>query len=240
MVANDSYLRTIAPIALPRAADAVTRALIDALRSGDLSVGERLPPGRDLAVQLGVSRPVLREAVDQLQAVGVLESRRGNGGGVFVRSLTLPTSLLTDRTLVDRADIAEVLEARRAIETTCHLLAAERAGADDLAVLTRLVSELEAATSDPTEFIEIDVRFHLRLAAAGRNPKLGGFLAEVFRDLAAVRARYPTGYGSIEAAIGYQKRSLEAVLSGDPELVQAAAGDHLAGLEEHFLGRRLR
>ncbi len=226
-------------MAVPRAADAVTRALTDAIRAGELGVGEQLPPERDLAVRLGVSRPVLREAVEQLRAVGVLESRRGNGGGVFVRSLTLPTHLLTDRAELDRAGLAEVLEARRAIETSCHLLAAERADAADLAALAQLVAELEAATGEPEEFIEADVRFHLRIAAAARNPVLTRFLGEIFRDLASARTRFPTGYGSMEAAIGYQQRTLESIRSGNPQLVQAAVDEHLAGLEEHFLGHRL-
>lgn len=238
-MANDSYLRTIEPLALPRAADAVTRTLIDALRRGELVVGEQLPPGRELAARMGVSRPVLREAIEQLQAVGVLESRRGNGGGVFVRSLTLPTHLLTDRNLDDPRDLVEALEARRTIETSCHLLACERAGDDDLRALAGLVVDLEAATGDPQAFIELDVRFHLRVAAAAQNPTLMAFLAEIFRDLASARARYPTGYGSMEAAIGYQQRTLEAIRSGDPQLVRAAADEHLAGLEEHFLGHRL-
>lgn len=229
----------LAPVALPRAADAVVRALTDALRSGSLSLGQRLPPERDLATQFGVSRPVLREALDQLRRVGVLESRRGNGGGVFVRSLTLPTHLLTERTDLDRADLLAALEARRCVETACHLLAAERAGAADLDALARLVEELRAATGAPEEFIELDVRFHLRLAAAAGNPTLERFLGTVFRDLAAARTRYPTGYGSMEAAIAFQQDTLDAIRAGERAAVLAAVDRHLAGLEEHFLGHRL-
>ena len=89
------------------------------------------------------------------------------------------------------------------------------------------------------DWSQLDVRFHLRVAATAHNPTLMTFLAEIFRDLASARTRYPTGYGSMEAAIGYQRRTLEAIRSGDPEIVRAAADDHLAGLEEHFLGHRL-
>lgn len=226
-------------VAVPRASDAVIRALTDALRSGSLPLGQRLPPERDLAAQFGVSRPVLREALDQLRRVGVLEVRRGNGGGVFIRSLTLPTHLLTQRTELDRSDLLAALEARRCVETTCHLLAAERATPDDLAALAQLVERLRETTDDPEHFIELDVHFHLRIAAAAGNPTLERFLAEVFRDLAAARARYPTGYGSMSAAIAFQERTLDAIRSGERAAVVAALEEHLGGLEEHFLGHLL-
>ena len=181
-------------------------------------MGEQLPPGRDLAVRMGVSRPVLREAVEQLQAVGVLESRRGNGGGVFVRSLTLPTHLLTDRTLLDDPrDLVEVLEARRTIETSCHLLAASGRGPT---ICGRWPGSWQTWRRRPaTRGVHRDGRA-LPPAGGGRPRKTRrwpAFLAEIFRDLASVRTRYPTGYGSMEAAIGYQRRSLEAIRSGDPE-----------------------
>jgi GntR family transcriptional regulator, transcriptional repressor for pyruvate dehydrogenase complex len=232
-------LRLLPRVAIPRASDAVVRTLIDALRGGSLSLGQRLPPERELATQLGVSRPVLREALERLRDVGVVESRRGNGGGIFVRNLVLPTHLLTERTELDRADLLETLEARRCVETACHVLAAERAGPDDLAALAGLVADLRQATDAPEDFVELDTRFHLRLAATARNATLAGALTTIFRDLAAARGRYPKGYGSMEAAIAFQAETLDAVRSGRRARVLAAADRHLAGLEEHFLGHRL-
>lgn len=226
-------------VTLPRASDAVVHALIDALRGGALTVGQRLPPERELAAQLGVSRPVLREALERLRGVGVLESRRGNRGGVFVRNLALPTHLLTERTDLDRADLTEALEARRAVETACHVLAADRATPADLDALAALVAALREATDAPQDFIELDTRFHLRIAAAARNPTLATVLTTIFRDLAAARGRYPSGYGSMEAAIAFQEETLDAIRSRRRARVLAAADHHLAGLEEHFLGHRL-
>jgi len=229
----------LSPVDVPRASDAVVRALVDHLRAGALRPGTRLPPERDLAARLGVSRPVLREAVDQLRRVGLVEARRGNGGGIYVAGRTIPTHLLTERTELDRADVLEALEARRTVETTCHVLAARRATGDDLEALAILVDELRGATDSPDLFIEMDTQFHLRVAAAARNPTLERFLAEVFRDLAAARSRYPAGYGSMEAAIAFQEATLEAIRSGSEPRVHQEVDRHLAGLEEHFLGHAL-
>lgn len=223
----------------PRAADAVVRALVDGIRSGVVARGERLPRAEELAEAFGVSRLVVRDALDQLRRGGVIEVRRGSGGGAFLSSLEIPTSLLTDRADLDRQDICDLLETRRTLETTCAVLASERATPEILAALEALIEELEQATDDPISFIELDVRFHIRLAAAARNGGLQQQLAIVFRDLSVVRGRYPIGFGSMQAAIAYQRDTFEAVASGDRRRVLDSVHEHLAALERHFLGEPL-
>jgi len=222
---------------LPRASDAVVRALIDGIRAGAAPPGSRLPRDQELARRFGVSRPVVREALDLLRRAGIVEVRRGSRGGVFVRSLAIPTELLTERTRLEPADVRQLLEARRSLETTCALLAAERAAEADFAALDGLAAALEDARSSPEDFIELDVRFHLRIAAASANEPLERSLATVFRELAAVRTLYPVGYGDMATAIGYQLDTLAAVRTRDPETVLESLDRHLRGLETHFLGR---
>jgi GntR family transcriptional repressor for pyruvate dehydrogenase complex len=226
-------------IELPRAADAVTRALIDGLRSGAAEIGSRHPRDHDLAAHLGVSRVVVRDSRDKLRRAGLLEIRRGQGGGARVRSLSIPTDLLTSLGDLDSNEIRELLEARRAIETATAAGAARRATAEDLADLERLTVALDGAREDPEAFIELDVRFHLRIAAAASNSQLARFLASIFRDLASARSRYPSEYGSMEAAVENQRDTLEALRSGDEERVAASIERHLGSLEEHFVGAPL-
>lgn len=225
-------------IELPRAADAVTRALIDGLRSGAAEIGSRLPRDHDLAAHFGVSRVVVRDSLDKLRRAGLLEIRRGQGGGATVRSLSIPTDLLTSLGDLDSDEIRDLLEARRAIETATAAGAGRGASAKDLADLERLTIALDGAREDPEDFIELDVRFHLRIAAAS-NPQLARFLASIFRDLASARSRYPSEYGSMEAAVENQRDTLEALRSGDAEQVAASIDRHLGSLEEHFVGRVL-
>ena len=181
----------------------------------------------------------MRESIDRLRRAGVLEVRRGPGGGAFVRSLAIPTELLTDRAGLALEEIRELLEARRAIEWACAPLAAVRASGQDLEALERLVAQLGTHRDDPVAFVELDVQFHLRMAGAAGNPLLQSWLGEVFRGLAAARSGYPLGYGDMDTAEGYQRDTLDALRSGDPARLDASLDVHLGGLEEHFLGRRL-
>src|SRR6185437_13985472 len=106
-------------VELHRASDAVSRALVDGIRAGLAPVGSKRPKDSELARAFGVSRAGVREALDVLRRAGIVEMRRGHLGGVFVRSLVIPTELLTDRTSLVLAEVRQLLEARRAVETTC-------------------------------------------------------------------------------------------------------------------------
>jgi GntR family transcriptional repressor for pyruvate dehydrogenase complex len=226
-------------IELPRASDAVVRALVDGIRAGLAPVGSKLPKDSELARSFGVSRAGVRDAFELLRQAGIVEMRRGQLGGVFVRSLVIPTELLTDRTSLVLEEVRQLLEARRAVETTCARLACARASDLDCEVLAELADGLLEAHERPQDFIELDVRFHLRLATASGNETLAEFLATIFRRLAAVRARYPAAYGSMATAERYQQATLAALRSRDGDLMATRMDEHLAGLEEHFLGEPL-
>jgi DNA-binding FadR family transcriptional regulator len=222
-------------IELPRAADAVTVALIDGIRAGAAPIGSLLPRDTELAGHFGVSRLVVRDALDRLRRAGLIDVRSGPGGGAVVRSLSIPTDLLTTLDEPETEQVRELLEARRAIETATAPLAASRATPDELAGLATLVDALAASHDDPESFIELDVRFHLRIAALAKNDHLERFLGVVFRDLAAVRSAYPIGYGSVRTAEEFQRDTLEALRSRDPDLASRSIDLHLRGLEDHFL-----
>jgi GntR family transcriptional repressor for pyruvate dehydrogenase complex len=226
-------------VELPRAADQVTRALVDGMRAGAAPPGARLPRDVDLAEHFGVSRSVVRDALDRLRRAGLIDVRRGNGGGATVRSSHIPTALLTDRDQIGDRELRGLLEARRTLEERCAVLAAVRATPAELDAVACLAAALADVREDPDAFIETDVRFHLAIARASGNAPMATFLAQVFRELAAVRFRYPTRYGSMATAEAYQHDTVSALRDGDPDLVAASIDRHLAGLEEHFLGRPL-
>jgi GntR family transcriptional repressor for pyruvate dehydrogenase complex len=221
-------------IALPRAADAVTTSLIDGLRAGVAPVGSLLPRDIDLASHLGVSRLVVRDALDRLRRGGIIDIRSGPGGGAVVRSLSIPTDLLTSLEQPEGKEIRRLLEARRAIELGTAPLAATRATKSELTGLADLVAALPELHDDPESFIELDVRFHLRIAAIAKNQHLERFLGIIFRDLAAVRTAYPVEYGSMRTAEDYQQHTLDALRSGDPSRASESIDQHLRGLEDHF------
>src|SRR6478672_4245212 len=104
------------PVRTRRTFEEAAEQIADRVRAGELRLGDKLPAERDLAVVMEISRPTLREAVRILVDAGVLEVRRGPGGGMFVASDVVPVELIRQRSSTRLDEIAGVLEARRLIE----------------------------------------------------------------------------------------------------------------------------
>src|SRR5690606_21540795 len=139
------------------------------LEDGSLAPGDRLPSERELAEQMHVSRPVVREAINMLVGQGLLEIRARRG--VFVRAAATPdlgdplANLIGDN--LDR--LLELLEVRRLLESQAAALAAEFATPRDLEDLQRLLAELEHAYRQQQPDEGADARFHGRIAQAAGN-----------------------------------------------------------------------
>jgi GntR family transcriptional repressor for pyruvate dehydrogenase complex len=223
-------------IEVVRASDVVTRSLIDGIRSGAVPQGAKLPRDQELAEHFGVSRAVIRESFDRLRHAGLIDVRRGHNGGAVVKSLNIPIDLLTERKSLDDSDLAGLLQARRAVEGMTAPLAAINATDEDLDMIEGLAGSLDAARADPVEFVEVDIHFHLRIAAASGNSQLESFLRVVFRELAVVRSAFPTLYGSMDAAELSQHATVAALRSRDPVLAARDMSRHLEAVERHFTG----
>jgi GntR family transcriptional repressor for pyruvate dehydrogenase complex len=127
------------------------RSLLD---DRGLGPGDRLPAERDLARELGISRPALREALRRLGALGLLEARPGSGHYVAT------------------VDLDDLLAVRLRLEPYAAGLAAARRTEADLQQLEELLEELAATESDPERFAAADVRLHRCVVVATRNPPL--------------------------------------------------------------------
>ncbi|GAA3584769.1 FCD domain-containing protein [Amycolatopsis ultiminotia] len=142
------------------------------LMSGDLRPGDRLPPERELAAQLGASRQAVREAMRVLQAQGVIRSQVGTGDGSGTVVVPAPARalgrVLALHLAVDSFPVDDVAEARVMLERFSAGLAARRRKAADL---LRMEIELDAMDADlgPEEFSDPDVAFHVAIAGAAGN-----------------------------------------------------------------------
>lgn len=152
-------------------ADQAARLLLDRVRSGEWPLGAKLPGETTLGPQLGVGRSTVREAIRKLAGQGVLESRQG--AGVFVTALDVPEDW---DTVLRRADIVAVIEARVAIETEAAALAAERRTPAELRALRRVLDARSGTFPDREAFIDADLDFHRQVVVAAHNP----ILAELF------------------------------------------------------------
>lgn len=159
-----------APIVARRVADDVVDRLVTAFALGLYVPGQQLPPERELAAMLGVSRTSVREALRQLTGEGYLEVRRGRTGGSFVRAEWGPQSAArVQRELVAKWDAFEdVFDARTLIEPLIARTAAERRTDRDLvAIRAALQDYLDAPDHDASR--RADARLHLAIAQATQN-----------------------------------------------------------------------
>jgi len=225
------------PVRTRRTFEEAAEQIAEKVRSGQLERGDKLPAERDLAVQMEISRPTLREAARVLVDAGVVEVRRGPGGGMFVASDVVPVELVRQRSSVRLGEVASVLEARRLIEPGVAQLAAQRATGEDLDRLARSVASMREIcergyrADDEDRFLQLDMQFHLALARASGNPTVEGLMRSLFRELEIARDMAMHLPLVPEWTIAIHERTLDAVRSRDPDEVAEVMDEHLGQLE---------
>ena len=160
------------PAARTRKSQVVVEKLLDRIRTGQYSEGDRLPSERDLAVEFEVSRNAIREALQVLQLSGHVETRLGDGS--FVANGRLVGGADDDASLLAGISISESLDMREAIELASALTAVRRATRSDLMKLQAIVVELEELLEqgDYKAYLLATLDLHLQIAAASHSPYL--------------------------------------------------------------------
>jgi GntR family transcriptional repressor for pyruvate dehydrogenase complex len=235
----DRALSAFSPIHIRKASDEVLAVLVDAIRGGLYEPGDLLPPERDLAERLRVSRKVVRDAIEVLRDAGIVSVRRGGGGGTVVESLANLGRVSAGIQGEMRSSLRSLLEVRRPLECTAAVLAAERATPGDIALLRRLVLLLHDVGDRPKEFWELDIRFHFAIADISGNALLAEFLRETFNRLSVIREQLPHALVPPPAAIRNQEVTFAAIESRDRQSILVTLDEHLAALEYVLLGQRL-
>jgi GntR family transcriptional regulator, transcriptional repressor for pyruvate dehydrogenase complex len=161
------------------------------IQRGDLNFGDRLPPERDLAKLLGVSRPTLRAGIRSLVALGVLQSKQGAGTFVVEAedSPSLDSSPLQMLAALHGFKSDEMFEARLGLEMTIAGLAAERADNEHIASLADEVAEMFASLEKPEQYLVHDMRFHQIIASASGNRILTALMNMVATLLFETRSK---------------------------------------------------
>jgi GntR family transcriptional repressor for pyruvate dehydrogenase complex len=166
------------PVQPPTTFEETVERLGTAIRLGLLQPGMRLPSERELADQLSISRSTLRQALTTLVQSGHLVALRGRSGGTFVADEPPLAKETAAPPLSD--DARAVLDYRVVVETGATVLAAERAGDDDLDLLYALTQHMDATPGASFEvYRRADVRFHIGLAEACHSPRLVAAMTEV-------------------------------------------------------------
>jgi DNA-binding FadR family transcriptional regulator len=219
------------PVRPPTTFEETVERLGTAIRVGLLTPGSRLPPERQLAEELSISRSTLRQALTTLVQSGHLTSVRGRNGGTFVAERP-PLSEHEDDPL---GDAWATLDHRVAIELGSVILAAERAKGPELDALDALVERMAAAT-DFEPYRRADIRFHISVAEAARSPHLVTEMTEVqgqMSDLIALIA-HPE---EVLTRSNAQHRKLVAHLrERDAAAAVALMRTHIRGTEHILAG----
>jgi GntR family transcriptional regulator, transcriptional repressor for pyruvate dehydrogenase complex len=201
-------------------AEQVAEHLLEYIASQELKPGDLLPSETSLAGSFGVSRPVIREALKNLEGKGVIEII--NGKGALIRPIDSdPLRRFFQRVMqMEQSSILEIMEVRRGLEVQAASLAAQRRSAKDLEAIQKAVKAMRGSMNDLDTFTRLDVEFHISIAAASHNSILG-YLVESIRD--ALRSTISAGLLSrgnnlnLEAIQETHEALLKALEEGDSE-----------------------
>ncbi len=207
--------------------------IVEAIQRGDYPLGSKLPSEFELADQMGVSRPSIREALSALQAMSIIESRPGSGNYV----VRLPSSAEEEdavHLIESEAGCREVMEAREALEPPVAALVAEKGSSEVLSELKGILDSMRehAARDDFEAYLDADKAFHFALAEAAGNslvtaalsPLLDSMNQRVYREF--TRHYYLKNVDDLEAVSDLHSDVLDAIERGDGETAFAKMVEH--------------
>jgi DNA-binding FadR family transcriptional regulator len=230
------------PVAARNTFEETVERLAHAIKLGVVPPGERFPPERVLAPQLGISRVTLREALRALEQAGYTESRRGRNGGAYVtrRNGAVGSARNARRALRAMGEgLGDTLQFRRAVEPSAAQLAAERiaSGEVDGAHLTDLVSDIAGAPH--SEYRAPDLRLHLAIAELTGSPSLVDAIARIQTQLSDLLGAFPLVEASLRHSDQQHTVIVRAIQRGQGTRARQQMEAHIdatANLIRGFLG----
>jgi GntR family transcriptional regulator, transcriptional repressor for pyruvate dehydrogenase complex len=197
------------------------------ISSGEVHPGDRLPPERELARKLKISRSSLRAGIGFLSAMGVLKSRHGAGTFVSSGPPALDSSSLSVLGALHGFLPWQMFEARLVLESNVAALAAERATDEHIAELAEEVAEMYAALTDPHEYLIHDVRFHRTIARASGNPILGALMETITANLYEYRSKTVVNAQDLKESAEMHREIYRAIRSHNPAQARVTMEQHL-------------
>lgn len=227
--AETGFFKTIEPDKSGKTAEEVTVRLCEMIQNGELRSGDRLPPERDLAKTLGVSRPTLRAGIRSLTTVGILQSRQG--AGTFVaeaeESPMLDANALRLMSALHGFTSDEMFEARLALEMSIAALAAERVSSEQMALLAEEIAGMYSSLDQPEQFLVHDMQFHRTVAAASGNRILTSLMNMIAAILFDYRSKTVKRATDLKDSVEQHHNIYRAIRAHDPESARLAMRLHL-------------
>ena len=214
-------------------ASRIAGQVIEMINSQKLAPGSALPPERQLAELLDVSRPSLREALHILQAQGLVAIKHGQG--TFVAEPVLAQELRA-ATIAKTHDLNELFDAREALEVPSSRWASERANKEDIRTLRATINQMAQVTDKKNVNFQLvqtrDAKFHLTIGGIAGNRFINqtlGFLQDVMRMSMETTLRLP---GRVEISRSEHEAILKAIENREGELAASLTRAHITGARQ--------
>ncbi|MDR3590838.1 MAG: FadR/GntR family transcriptional regulator [Negativicutes bacterium] len=201
--------------------------ILDNIFNGVWPPGTKLPSESELCKLLGVSRVPIRDALNRLNAMGIIQTHQGEGSRVLMLTPGMFMNSLLPMLVFNRKSMLDILEYRRIVEPENAALAAKRAEADDIANISASVEMMEKVGRPIIEFAIADMKFHLDIARATKNSLMFN-VANVIRDVMVSYYRRINEITGIDKALMYHRNIFEAIRAGDSERARKWMEENLA------------
>jgi GntR family transcriptional regulator, transcriptional repressor for pyruvate dehydrogenase complex len=224
----------MAPMVLPNLkqgnlVERVFEAMRNNILSGQYQDGERLAPQQMLGEQLGVSRTVIREALNKLAMVGLVDIRQGSGTFVLTSRVGGVISPTLEVLLANKESMQELTETRYYLEQTIARLAAKRADEAVIGKLTECVTNMEGCvdTGDTVGYAKYDLAFHMTLADASGNSVLAHILEVVRESMLRFMKDFTQIPGAPKTALEHHAAIVHAVTHHDTRAAEHRMEEHI-------------
>ena len=211
----------------------IAARLLSLIREKKLHPGDRLPPERELAAMMEVSRPSLREALRALSIMNFIEIRQGDGSYV---STLRPAELLVEHMdlvfALEDTTYLELFEARKSLEVGIVALAAQRITPEEILELQECLQEARANVENKAAFLQADVKLHGLITKAARNMLLSSFMEAIGRLGDASRHRTVELPGVPDQTLEDHQAIVGALENHDPEAARRAMLAHLNNVQK--------
>ena len=210
--------------------DKTVESIKDYILHHKLNPGNRLPPEREMAKQFGISRTIVRDSVNTLAGLGILEIR--HGAGIFLASIDSNTiaTQLSSRLILNRQSAINIVQVRQILETAIARWAAEQCDSEGEKRLKELLKETEDCLSSKSKkicFREIDNRFHILLAEISKNQIVLDLMRTLLEYMQSLRRFSLSLPGKIEECARQHKIIIEAICDRSPGRAAVAMEEHL-------------
>lgn len=232
----------LAPVQMRNAGERIAERVVTAIALGEFEPGQRLPAERELATMLQVSRSTVRDALQRLQQAGYVTTKRGRGGGTFIRPVgaSAESDDIVKRTLDPVwAELNELLDYRRLVEQLIARTAAQRHDERDATAIKKAVAD-HAGAADRAQSRLTDHALHQAIARATHNARLVDLSARIRREVGFGFDAEPFTPGMRDRALRQHPALAEAVLTRDGAKAAALAASHFSLTDEMLTELRVR